>query len=63
MKIERKLSSLDCMLDGKSTLIMFQQPIKLRDVWSCTIGNKAITHEFVDHTLTIEYSNNIPSPG
>ena len=58
---EQEPSCLDCITRWNSTLIMYQQSRKLRDVLICTTSDKPIANHFVDHTLSIEDWNNIQS--
>ena len=56
---EQESSCLDCVTRWNSTLVMYQQTIKLRDIMSCTISNKVIAHEFVDRSLSIDDWNHV----
>ena len=58
---EHEPPCLDCITRWNSTLIMYQQSLKLRDVLICTTSDKAIANEFVDYTLSIEDWNHIQS--
>ena len=58
---EQEPPCLDCVTRWNSTLVMYQQAMKLRDILSCTVSDKAIAHEFVDHTLSTEDWNRIQS--
>ena len=58
---EQEPPCLDCITRWNSTLIMYQQSLKLRDVLICTTSDKVIVDEFVDHTLSIEDWSHIQS--
>ena len=58
---EHEPPCLDCITRWNSTLIMYQQSLKLRDVLICTTSDNAIANEFVDHTLSIEDWSHIQS--
>ena len=58
---EHEPSCVDYITRWKSTLIMYQQSLKLRDVVICTTSDNAIANEFVDHTLSIEDWSHIQS--
>ena len=59
--IEQEPPCLDCVTRWNSTLVMYQQVIKLRDVMICIVSDIAIAHDFTDHTLTNEDWNHIQS--
>ena len=58
---EHEPPCVDCITRWNSTLIMYQQSLKLRDVLICTTSDNAIANEFVDHTLSIEDWSHIQS--
>jgi hypothetical protein len=59
--LEQEPPCLDFVTRWNSTLVMYQQAIKLRDVMICTVSDIAIAHDFIDHTLTNEDYNHIQS--
>ena len=58
---EHEPPCVDCITRWNSTLIMYQQSLKLRDVLICTTSDNVIANEFVDHTLSIEDWSHIQS--
>ena len=58
---EQEPPFLDCITTWNSTLIMYQQSLKLKDVLVGATSYKAIVDEFVDHTLSIEDGSQIQS--
>ena len=50
---------LDVITRWNSTLTMYQQGIKLKDILTCTISDNLIDHEFADHILSVEDWNHI----
>ena len=56
---EREPPCLDIITRWNSTLEMYQEALKLRDVLSCTIADSIIAADFVDSMLTIDDWNHI----
>ena len=59
---EQAPSCLDCITSRwNSTIIIYQQSLKWRDVLIYTTSDKAIADVFVDHTISIEDWSHIKS--
>ena len=56
---EREPPSIDVITRWNSTLVMYQEAIKLRDIITCTITDSAIAGDFVNGILTLEDWNHI----
>jgi hypothetical protein len=57
--IEQEPPCIDVVTRWNSTLVMYQQSLKLRSVLTCTITDSTIAVDFYDDTLTMEDWNHI----